>query len=431
MLRLARTNSAVVIESTYAAAVLFALTQGPIYRIWSESVAVEGEVEIPNAIHVHFATFIVLQLPALALLARRIDAKWLRNNGVRMLCAFLGWLAICSMTSTLARKSIPDFTALLLTSVFGLYLARSFRLKAIWSIVTVATSAGVMVSTLAAYRLWDGAVNLQQDYWIGIYFNRNSLAPVAAMAIIGCFGVVTTFRWRKTPRSIVVAALLAIALAYSVQALVQSRSRTSLAALAVAAILAGMWSLTQWGIQRFLVSSSVRRFSLPTLLLLFGFGVWASFYFLSGTSEIDREVTSFNSRGALWSQAWSGVLAKPVLGWGWLAAWHVREFWEQGQWWSVWGENDWSHSGYFDVMLGGGFPAAALFLMFVLFSSHYLGLWSSLRDAVAQVLLLGFVLTAATQESFFVGSHFLWALLIAVLLHDASTNEHGTTEASP
>jgi len=366
-----------------------------------------------------------------ALLARRIDAMWLRNNGVRMLCAFLGWLAICSMTSTLARKSIPDFTALLLTSVFGLYLARSFRLKAIWSIVTVATSAGVMVSTLAAYRLWDGAVNLQQDYWIGIYFNRNSLAPVAAMAIIGCFGVVTTFRWRKTPRSIVVAALLAIALAYSIQALVQSRSRTSLAALAVAAILAGMWWLTQWGIQRFLESSSVRRFSLPTLLLLFGFGVWASFYFLSGTSEIDREVTSFNSRGALWSQAWSGVLAKPVLGWGWLAAWHVREFWEQGQWWSVWGENDWSHSGYFDVMLGGGFPAAALFLMFVLFSSHYLGLWSSLRDAVAQVLLLGFVLTAATQESFFVGSHFLWALLIAVLLHDASTNEHGTTEASP
>jgi len=71
MQRWSRASAVGALEAIYATVVLFALTQGPVYRLWSESVAVGGEEEIPNAIHVHFASFLLLQLPALMLLAHR------------------------------------------------------------------------------------------------------------------------------------------------------------------------------------------------------------------------------------------------------------------------------------------------------------------------------------------------------------------------
>lgn len=418
MQRWSRASVVGALEAIYATVVLFALTQGPVYRLWSESVAVGGEEEIPNAIHVHFASFVLLQLPALMLLARRATRDWISSNASRSLFLLLGWLTVCSAFSTLARKSIPDVTALVVTSLFGVYLARSFCARTLWLIVAGAMAGGVAISTFAAYRLWDGAVNLQQDYWIGIYFNRNSLAPVAAMTLVGCVGVVATWKWRNEFKSWLVGLLLVVAVVLGVQALVQSRSRTSVAALAIGVGLVLAWWLPLTLSNVSVRLSSFRRWILPGVVLLFGVALWAGFQFFADVTEFDREVTSFNSRGALWSHAWSGVLAKPVMGWGWLAAWHVREFWDQGQWWSVWGENDWSHSGYFDVMLGGGFPAAVILAVFVLVAVTKLGIARPVRLAAVQVLLVGFVLSAATQESFFVGSHFMWALLVAMLLAD-------------
>jgi O-antigen ligase len=435
MQRWSRASAVGALEAIYATVVLFALTQGPVYRLWSESVAVGGEEEIPNAIHVHFASFLLLQLPALMLLARRTTREWISVKALQCLFLLLGWLMVCAAFSTLARKSIPDITALVVTSLFGLYLARSFCARTLWLIVAGAMAGGVAISTFAAYRLWDGAVNLQQDYWIGIYFNRNSLAPVAAMSLVGCVGVVATWRWRNELKSWLVGLLLVIAVFLGVQSLAQSRSRTSVAALAIAAGLVLSWWLPLMLSNRSARLSSLRRWILPVVVLSFGVALWASFQFFADMTEFDREVTSFNSRGALWSHAWSGVLAKPVMGWGWLAAWHVREFWDQGQWWSVWGENDWSHSGYFDMMLGGGFPAIVLLTVFVLIAATKLGVAMPVRAAAGRVLLVGFVLVAATQESFFVGSHFMWALLVAMLLTDneqqpvQASNTRGTLES--
>lgn len=435
MQRWSRASAVGALEAIYATVVLFALTQGPVYRLWSESVAVGGEEEIPNAIHVHFASFLLLQLPALMLLARRTTREWISVKALQCLFLLLGWLMVCAAFSTLARKSIPDITALVVTSLFGLYLARSFCARTLWLIVAGAMAGGVAISTLAAYRLWDGAVNLQQDYWIGIYFNRNSLAPVAAMALVGCVGVVATWRWRNDVKSWLMGLLVVIAVILGVQALAQSRSRTSVAALAIAVGLVLSWWLPLMLSNRSARLSSFRRWILPVVVLSFGVALWASFQFFADVTEFDREVTSFNSRGALWSHAWSGVLAKPVMGWGWLAAWHVREFWDQGQWWSVWGENDWSHSGYFDMMLGGGFPAIVLLTVFVLIAAAKLGVAMPVRVAAGRVLLVGFVLVAATQESFFVGSHFMWALLVAMLLTDneqqpvQASNTRGTLES--
>jgi hypothetical protein len=79
--------------------------------------------------------------------------------------------------------------------------------------------------------------------------------------------------------------------------------------------------------------------------------------------------------------------------------------------WMAWGL-EWSHSGYHDVLLGGGVPAAFLFAVYLWFSSQRI-MASPLRTGVAQMLLIVYILAAATQESFFIGSHYMWALLVA------------------
>jgi len=73
---------------------------------------------------------------------------------------------------------------------------------------------------------------------------------------------------------------------------------------------------------------------------------------------------------------------------------------------------EWSHSSYMDLLLGGGFIAAILFVGYIWLASET-PKTESLLLTLPRVALGGFVLIAATQESFFIGSHFLWALMVA------------------
>jgi len=80
---------------------------------------------------------------------------------------------------------------------------------------------------------------------------------------------------------------------------------------------------------------------------------------------------------------------------------------------------EWSHSGYMDLLLGGGFIAAILFVGYIWLASET-PKTESLLLTLPRVALGGFVLIAASQESFFIGSHFLWALLVASMASPAS-----------
>jgi O-antigen ligase len=125
---------------------------------------------------------------------------------------------------------------------------------------------------------------------------------------------------------------------------------------------------------------------------------------------------------------------RPWHGWGWLSAWHTPEFFRQGVWWAAW-DTTWAHSGYFDLLLGGGVPAAALFAAFVATAARGFdnGSWN---ESAMRLVIAVFVLAAATQESCFIGSHFLWALLVAVMCgtgrrDQSSVDEEHSGERAP
>jgi O-antigen ligase len=76
----------------------------------------------------------------------------------------------------------------------------------------------------------------------------------------------------------------------------------------------------------------------------------------------------------------------------------------------------WSHSGYLDMALGGGVFAVILFAAVLVTAVRNAGSLLDEDDNAATAWPLAIVLAvalAATQESFFIGNHFYWALFVA------------------
>ncbi len=405
-------------EFAYAVIALLMLTQGPVYRLWSDSATFLGTAPQPSIPHAHFATFIAVQIPALVLLSRQLDLSFFSSRAAQLLLALLGWLGLSVLWSTLARHSLPEFVALACTTSFGIYLATRFTLGELWRIVAVAMALGLGLSLFAIRRGWDASVNLDEDYWIGIYYNRNSLAPVAAVALLAFIGLAFTTSLRRTIDVAVLAAGVVLA---GVAALIlwRTESLTSPLALLVAVGALVLWLLVRLATQR-IAARRWQNVAAPIAMAIAAVAVFVALRTIGGLASVSGETATFNSRGGLWAQSWAGFLEKPWLGWGWMAARRTLDFDRVGKWWAVI-DTEWSHNGYHDLLLGGGVLAAVLFVGIVFFGVGSIDQTASLRTTVPSFLMISFVLAAATQESFFIGSHFVWAMLIAMLFVDSGT----------
>jgi exopolysaccharide production protein ExoQ len=305
--------------------------------------------------------------------------------------------------------------ALGVTACFGLYLAVSFSVRLVLLQVVVAMFAGLAVSYAAVVRLWENSRSLVDDYWIGIYLNRNSLAPVAAMGMLSALLLMTDRRPRGRGDTLTLAACLLVA-GFSGVMLYQSESATSVAALLITGVVVAVWL----GVSRLMnVNASPAQSGRILVATVVGSALAVGFAltFISKSGSVFGRVETFSDRAPIWSMNWSGFLDRPLLGWGWQAAWHVPQFFKKGVWWAVSLENDWAHSGYFDLLLGGGVTAGLLFTSWVVVSCLHAAPSVSRYpendgNQCAPVAITIFVLAAATQESFFIGSHFLWTLLV-------------------
>jgi len=316
------------------------------------------------------------------------------------------WLGCTVLWSTLARQSLPEFIALVLTSTAGIYLAMRFRSAEIWWILALAMATGLVLSLIAVSQKWDLAIDATENYWIGIYYNRNSLAPVAGVALIASIGLlIATWEHRGVRRSLSMLGAISLA-ALSGVTLWRAESRTTPFALMIALVALILWQL----LHRVRVSL-IRKVGAARLsVCITTIGVFLALRNVASFSGVPAETSTFNSRAALWSQNWTGFLEKPLHGWGWMAARHTADFFKQGIWWAAF-PTEWSHNGYHDLLLGGGVLAIILFVCLLL--SSFGNLSDSPRDLNGMIRFFAacVVLVAATQESFFIGSHFLWAIL--------------------
>jgi len=430
-------------ERTYAVALVFALTQGPVYSGWYASGKSTEFVPNPGMPLVHYATFMAVQIPALMLLGRRIDVFHLKSWGPRLFVAFLVWMNASTLWSVLSRQTVIESVALTVTALCGLYLMVSFDIANRLQIIFLAMQLGVVTSLLAILRDWSVSVSEEEGYWIGIYLNRNSLAPVAAVGLIaGLFLIFSLARiggrgmWKKI--AIVACAAFVVVDCWTIW---RSQSTTSPVAIGVVSAGAIYWCLVRV-VSRSRVDNPFARYSVAAFFVCISVCLGLLFVFQRRFLSMIGESSDFNGRVAHWKFSWNGVLEHPVLGYGWQAAWRDPNFLRGQGWWTlpnltrivdssgsesvvVDPSKSWSHSAYFDLLLGGGAVAFAMFLLLIGWAvSVQRGKILYHKESLFGLSILLFVLAASSQESFLTGNHFLWMLLASVLWQSDSVCEN-------
>ena len=402
-------------EYAYVVVLLFALTQGPVLSMWFASSS-----EVPSGLlSAQVLTYIALQIPALLLLGYRRIPRSSMLGPVGLLGLFCGWMWLSTLWATFGQHTIIEATTLCVTFLTGVYLARSFSLLEQLILVVVAMQPGLLWSRYAIANNWSNSVDLNGN-WVGIYFNRNSLAPVAMVSCLAASAllwIVVMRRGKKWPLALII--ILVDVILFGAVMLFHSRSNTSVGGAVVFGAVWAFWTVVRSLLRRRRIArDSLRRFVFPIFIAGTTMLTWITVRLQSVVLSFFGETIDFNGRSAIWHYSWTGFLERPLVGWGWMSAWRTPPFMRRDLWWSF-VNTGWSHSGYMDVLLGGGIIAAIFFVGVVVWSGYqYLG--SADKETAAQwtPAIMFFVLATATQESFFTGNHFLWLLFVAAVAGD-------------
>lgn len=409
------------IEYAYVVVLITALTQGPVFKLWWASAKV-SETSISET---YRFTFIAVQIPALILLGYRIQTSRLRVAPVALLTGFVSWMWISTLWATSGRDTIVEATVLVVTAAAGLYLARSFSHIQQMFLVCIAMQPGVILSYIAVKRNWELAVSLE-GHWVGIYFNRNSLAPVAAVGMLAALGLLWVVLCRRYKQWWPVLAFILIDIALlNGYVLYRTRSSTSVGAIVAFSLVWVFWSVIRAVLRRgTLTLDQVRRYVYSLFIVAATIGTWIMFKFQATILRWLDEEDFFNGRAAIWHYGWTGFLERPIIGWGWMSAWKSDIFLHRDLWWTVQGAQ-FSHSSYIDALLGGGLIGAVLLFLLLVYGGRSQVESGSLSTAGQwSYSIMFFVLLASTQESFVNGNHFLWLLLVASVIGcDESTVE--------
>ena len=402
-------------EYGYVVVLLFALTQGPVLSMWFASSLVTPE----GTASPQMLTFIAVQIPALILLGYRRILRSALFGPVGLLGLFCGWMWLSTLWATFGQHTIVEATTLCVTFLTGVYLARSFSLLEQLILVVVAMQPGLVWSRYAIANGWSNSVD-QNGNWVGIYFNRNSLAPVAMVSCLAASAllwIVVLRRGKNWPIPLI--AVLVDVVLFGAVMLFHSRSNTSVGGAVVFAAVWAFWTVVRSLVRRKrLTSQSLQRFVYPLFIVSATALAWATVKLQSVLLGVFGETVNFNGRSAIWQYSWTGFLDRPLIGWGWMSAWRTPPFLRRDLWWSF-VNTGWSHSGYMDILLGGGIVAAIVFVVAVLW-----GVYRHLVQTETEIAsqwtpaIMFFVLATATQESFFIGNHFLWLLFVAAVVGD-------------
>ena len=408
----------------YASVVILlgSLTQGPVNKIWEGSSQVD-----PRAIEItKFATYILVQAPAVFLLVRRGISKNLLKGPIGLLLLFVSWMLFSTIWATSSSNTVFESLTLVLTCSVGLYVARSFSLIQQLSLFGFAMQPGLIFSWYAVRENWAGSVQPEDGNWIGIYFNRNSLAPPAALGLLAASALLWVVLAHRPKRWIAIGlTLIAVAL-FDGYLLVRSGSSTSVGAVIVFGLVWLFWTVIRWWQRNKNISPrQILRIYYPTFLLGVVVMTWVGFRFQSELlNRLGRKI-DFNGREVLWRFSWSGFKDKPIIGWGWMSAWRTQNFFQDREFWWALTNNYWSHSAIMDVLLGGGIIGAALLVVAIVWSgARQLGSVCSEISGQWAFAATWFVIAAATQESFIIGNHFMLVLLVSSMIgYQADQND--------
>jgi O-antigen ligase len=403
-----------------AVLMILVLTQGPVYNLWLRNASPWDQFAVQSAI---VATFVGTYLVV----------GWLAGSGGRPVTEvaqvpMVGLGALCALvglsTAWSTSRSVTLIAFVGLAGVLG--CARWFRttltLRAQISSVFVATAIGVLWSGFAIWRSWPDAIDTS-GLWVGIYLSRNSLAPVATLALLsGGYllpDLVRTTRLRGLDirRSVALAATVGVMLV-ALELLRKTRSLTSLFAIAVV-VVAVCW--THLARRLRLASRTAALLSTAAIAV----GLVAARLWGSSLSLWLGRGSDFSHRGKIWRIVWENYRLHPWFGWGFVAAWRDPVFRipfhpDQPLDSTIFE----AHNGFLEILLGVG-PIGLLLVIAAIVA----GVWHLHREFIDGgdeattwwIAIAAFCIAANLQESFIVGHHVMFLLLAAAILVPSRT----------
>lgn len=405
------------LEIVYGATALLFLTIGPVFTLWRNAQLNNALLPIEAA---HLSTFVVIQLPALFLLGRRVNPVLLWKSAESCLAALVVWILITSAMSDFGAYAIGNAVKVALCVTTGLYLASSFTRNQQMIVVALATQVGVLISRFAIARNWPESVYELRE-WSGIYVNPNLLGPVAAVACVSLlFAVIPHFR--KIPRQwrFAVGVFVADIALFNLVVLFNTRAFTSMLSIIVVFIIGA----TAFCVNQMVSSDQQKRWWINSVALLSGGLIVSMIVLYKFNSLVNGKLlpkSVLQDRIFAWDFSWTGFLERPWSGWGQGVAWSNQVFRRLDLYWTV--ENiGHSHSAYFDILLSGGIVAGLLVTAYLSVGLYrFMKLSHPQRSDVFRLALVLFCLSAALFEPFIVTNYFLWPTLVMAMAPDNQT----------
>ncbi len=236
------------------------------------------------------------------------------------------------------------------------------------------------------------------DYWQGVYTNRNSLAPLAAI------GVLAGLRFAMAPGRVLRSAAAGLALA-STATLIGAGSRTAWVSL-IAALTVSSLPLIHHRIER---RRGSRRAAHLTWVAAGVTAVTAG-AFLAAVWN----VSTFSQRREIWALVWDRIVQRPLLGHGFFTFWDIEELTQH-----VLLRRGSAHNSLVEVGLGLGLLGAIPFVAIVVLAARNAGLELWRRpgpDSWMWAALVAFLLLENVTESFVLWFSYNWVLLMAAAL---------------
>ena len=377
---------------------LIGATRAPVYRVRLEMGDVPGDPIDDTRIQLIWCGLYLLVAVA-AWPAWR--AVWVRARSLVWSSLLFGAVLASSAVWSIQRERTIEQAGLLALGMSAIALAAgSMTARRFAWAVWAATTLCVVGSVWAHVRAWHYTVDPKGNF-VGWYFNRNALGPVAALAVLSSLMLV----WRGVQgwRAVGVSA------AGVMSAVVWWRtgSLTPLVAvLGALVVVAFAWGwaggdVTTRGRLRW--AGAVFPLGLVMLIALRGtINAW-----------FGRSAT-FSGRTELWAELFESWLHRPWGGYGFMAVWFDDELrvrlLERGR------DLYEAHSGYLEVLIGAGVLGAfALgWLLWVLIGgvvrSVPAGSWASQW----WVAMIAFVLLMNTGETFIGANIAAWLVMVGV-----------------
>jgi O-antigen ligase len=383
---------------------LTVLTTGPLYRVrtwwdYDDPLATDPVV---------IGVYAVTGVAAVAWLVVRRALP--RTPAVVAAGLVVAWLLVSTLWSTAWATTVRE--ALQLASVLAVGIAALVGLgvrrfaAALW----VALHVGLVWSFIAIQVGEPGTQDERGD-WAGVFFNRNSLALIAALGLV-IGAAILVDAWVERSRPLIADAVVAVMVVVDVRLLLGSAARTPWVALGAAVVLAGAVvvasPLVQHGRSARLLAGGG-----AVVLVVAGAVAWGTRH--RWLDDLGRS-GDLTGRVDVWDVAVERWRDRPVVGHGYLAEWQDAAFVAEVE--AASGHLLTSaHNAFVEVLLGGGVVGLVLLVVFVGV------LWVQTVGAALErpsiagltmVALLVFVLAENLTETLFVGNHITVALLGAL-----------------